>query len=376
VLTLVYAMAAGATHIDHADVLRAGATTEVLPHQVMAPSTLGTFLRGFTFGHLRQLDAVVGEAIRRAWSLLTLPARLVVDLDSTICEVSGKKKVGAAYGYTKALGYHPMLATRADTGEVLHARMRKGSANTQRGAKRFVEELVARLRRAGALGTIILRMDSGFWSKETMATMRRLGVSYTMAVRTGNKAISGAISTIPDDAWVGIDYTDDGEAQVAETTYEGQRLIVRRTRLVGAQATLWPDWRHFAFLTDLPGTAVELDAFHRRHAVVELDIRDLKEGAGMEHCPSGNFWANGAWLACAVLAHNLIRWTQILGDLDDDADHRPAVARTIRTRFISMPGRLVNRSGTPVLRAPTRWPWRVSFASALDNLRALSLAPT
>ena len=174
-----------------------------------------------------------------------------------------------------------------------------------------------------------------------------------------------------------IDYSADGEAQVAETTYKDMRLIVRRTRLIGEQATLWPNWRHFAFLSDLAGTATELDAFHRQHAVVELDIKDLKEGAGMEHCPSGNFFANGAWLACAVLAHNLIRWTQILGDLDDlEPDHRPLVARTLRTRFVSMPGRLVNRSGTPTLRAPTRWPWRVSFASALDTLRALSLAST
>jgi hypothetical protein len=115
---------------------------------------------------------------------------------------------------------------------------------------------------------------------------------------------------------------------VAETTHQGMRLVVRRTRLFGPQATLWPDWRHFAYLTDLSGTAVELDAFHRQHAVVELGIRDLKEGAGLEHCPSGNFWANGAWLACAVLAHNLVRWTQLLGELNGGAsDARPAVAR-------------------------------------------------
>lgn len=377
VLTLVHAMVAGATHIDHADVLRAGASSEVLPHRVMAPSTLGTFLRGFTFGHVRQLDAVIAEAIRRAWSAMSLPARLVVDLDSTICEVSGKKKTGAAYGYTKVLGYHPLMATRSDTGEVLHARMRKGSAHTSRGTRRFIEELIARLRRAGAVGEIVLRMDSGFWSKETISVMARLEVSFTMALKSANSAISKAISAIGEEDWVAIDYSADGEAQVAETTYKDMRLIVRRTRLIGEQATLWPNWRHFAFLSDLAGTATELDAFHRQHAVVELDIKDLKEGAGMEHCPSGNFFANGAWLACAVLAHNLIRWTQILGDLDDlEPDHRPLVARTLRTRFVSMPGRLVNRSGTPTLRAPTRWPWRVSFASALDTLRALSLAST
>ncbi len=123
VLTLVHALVAGGSHIDHANVLRAGATQAVLPHKVMAPSTLGTFLRSFTFGHVRQLDSVLGEAIRRAWSLGAGPgaARLVIDIDSTICEVCGKAKSGAGYGYTRVLGYHPILATRADTGEVLHA---------------------------------------------------------------------------------------------------------------------------------------------------------------------------------------------------------------------------------------------------------------
>ncbi len=125
VCTLVHAMVAGATHIDHADVLRAGATEAVLSHRVMAPSTLGAFLRAFTFGHVRQLEAVVAEVLRHAWNAMTLPSRLVVDVDSTICEVTGKKKAGAAYGYTKVLGLHPLLATRADTGEVLHARLRK-----------------------------------------------------------------------------------------------------------------------------------------------------------------------------------------------------------------------------------------------------------
>lgn len=138
VLTLVHALVAGASHIDHADVLRAGASEEVLSHRVMAPSTLGTFLRAFTFGYVRQLEAVVGEVLRRAWSAMTLPSHLVGDVDSTICEVAGKKKAGAAYGYTKVLGLHPLLATRADTGEVLHARLRKGSAQhpTRRQALR------------------------------------------------------------------------------------------------------------------------------------------------------------------------------------------------------------------------------------------------
>jgi hypothetical protein len=372
VLTLVHSIVAGGSHIDHADVLRSGGSQAVLGHRVMAPSTLGTFLRAFSFGHVRQLEAVVGIALTRAWAAGAGPGvgRLVVDVDSTICEVSGRLKQGAAFGYTKVLGYHPILATRADTGEVLHARMRKGSANTQRGAKRFVEELIARLRRAGANGQIVARFDSGFWSKDTIATLGRLNVRYTMAVRTNTRGIDGAIAAIDEDAWVDIDYTPDGQAQVAETTYNGRRLIVRRTRLTDTrQARLWPNWRHFGFLTDLDADTIEVDAFHRQHAVVELAIRDLKEGAGLEHIPSGNYAANGAWLQCAVLAHNLMRWTTTI-DQPTPID-QVTVARTTRLRLINIPGRLVNRSGIPTLRGPLHWPWAQQFNTRLASIRAL-----
>ena len=376
VLTLVHAIVAGASHIDHADVLRAGGTQAVLAHRVMAPSTLGTFLRSFTFGHVRQLEAVVGAVLSRAWNLGGGPgsARLVIDVDSTVCEVAGRTKQGAAFGYTKVLGYHPILATRADTGEVCHARMRKGSANTSRGARRFIDELVARLRRAGATGEMVMRFDSGFWSKATIATLARHDVRYTMALRTNTPAVAAVIAAIDADAWVDIDYTCDGVAQVAECTYGGRRLIVRRTRLTGiAQARLWPDWRHFAFLTDVDGDAVAVDAFHRQHATVELAIRDLKEGSGMEHVPSGHFSANSAWLQCAVLAHNLIRWTATLG-APGPVDHL-TVARTVRMRLIGVPGRLVNRAGVITLRGPAGWPWAGWFRLRLGHLRALQPAP-
>ena len=375
-LTLVHAMVAGASHIAHADVLRCGGTQRALPHRVMAPSTLGTFLRSFTFGHVRQLEAVVGEVLRRAWSLGAGPAaaRLVIDIDSTICEVEGKHKQGAAFGYTKVLGYHPILASRGDTGEILHARLRKGSANTARGARRFIDELVARVRRAGARGEIVVRVDSGFWSKDTIAALGRLNVRYTMAVRTNTKGIAAAVAAMDDSAWRDIEYTPDGEVQVAETRYKGTRLIVRRTRLSDPrQLKLWPDWRHFAFLTDLNGEALEVDAFHRQHAVVELDIRDLKDGAGLGHVPSGRFHANSAWLQCAVLAHNLIRWTATLGQ-PAPVEER-TVARTVRQQLIVVPGRLVNHAGTSVLRGPINWPWRHRFQQRLAGLRTLQTAP-
>ena len=371
ILTLVHSIIAGGSHIDHADVLRSGATGAVLGHRVMAPSTLGTFLRSFSFGHVRQLEAVIATTIARAWAFVGGPGgdRLVIDIDSTICEVYGGKKHGAAYGYTKVLGYHPILATRADTGEILHARLRKGSANTARGVRRFIDELVVRVRRAGASGPMVIRFDSGFWSNETIKTLVRHGVSYTMAVRTGVPKVASAIAAIDEDDWTEIAYTPDGRAQVAETEYGGRRLIVRRTRLIDtAQARLWPNWRHFAFLTDLAGDAVALDQFHRDHASVELAIRDIKEGAGLEHVPSGNYAANSAWLCCAVLAHNLIRWTATTAT--PTTEPTLTVARTIRVRLLALPGRLVNHSGTPTLRGPARWPWATQFKQQLATIRA------
>jgi len=379
ILTLVAAILAGGSHIDHADKLRAGATEEVLPFRVMAPSTLGTFLRAFTFGHVRQLDAVIAETIRRAWSRGAGPGSqaVTIDVDSTICEVHGTAKHGAAYGYTKVLGYHPLLATRADTGEVLHARLREGSS--QRGAKRFTEELIARVRRAGATGALTVRADAGFWNYALLDTLTRLGVRWAVTVRI-NPSIRTAIEAIEESAWRTIDYPDGGQAQVAECVYvTGQgrhrrqlRLVVRRTRLTeAAQRRLWPDWRHHAFITTVELPTVEVDQFHRDHATVELAIRDLKEGAGLEHCPSGRFFANAAWLACAVLAHNLIRWTARLGDVHPA--EQLTVARTIRTRLLQLPGRLVNRSRQWVLRLPARWPWHSEFNTALDRIRSLPL---
>ena len=150
------------------------------------------------------------------------------------------------------------------------------------------------------------------------------------------------------------------------------RLVVRRTRLTDRmQRQLWPDWRHHAFVTNLELEAVEADRFHRAHATVELAIRDLKEGAGLEHCPSGRFFANAAWLGCAVLAHNLIRWTASLGSIH--ADDQLTVASTVRFRVLTVPGRLVNPAGRPVLRLPERWPWAQLFTTALSSLRSLPL---
>jgi hypothetical protein len=147
------------------------------------------------------------------------------------------------------LGYHPLLASGAATGELLHACMRTGSANTARGAERFVNELAGRVRPAGAAGALVLRADSGFWSAKVIRACQRHHIRFSITVRQ-TQHVQSAIAAIPNHAWVQIDYPDGGVAQVAETRLAGERLVVRRTRLVGAQATLWPDWRHHAFVTD------------------------------------------------------------------------------------------------------------------------------
>jgi len=384
-LTLIHSMVAGGDCINDADVLRCGSTAAVLAHRVMAPSTLGTFLRAFRFGNVRQLDRASELSLTAAWAAGAGPGPggLTIDIDSSICEVYGYEKEGAAYGYTHVLGYHPMVATRADTGEVLHCRQRKGSAHTARGAQRFVRETIGRVRRAGATGPIVLRADSGYWSTKVIDACTDHHVAYSITVRQTRPVITAETGIGPD-GWTLIrhpdpdsldpaDHTgsvDNGqEAWVAETVLDGRRLIVRRTRDDAGPGVLFDTWRHHAFVTDRTGTPVELDVDHRRHAVVELVIRDLKAGAGMNHFPSGDFSANGAWLILATLAHNLIRWTANLA-FDDPG---PQVAKTFRRRYLTIPGRLTHSARQWTLHLPTRWPWATQWDNAITRLRRINL---
>ena len=369
ILTVVHSLVAGGDCIDDVEMLRAGASASVLGHRVMAASTVGTFLRAFTFGHVRQLDRLAETALTRAWQAGAGPGDgpLTVDADSTICEVYGHHKQGAAYGYTRRLGYHPLLATRADTGEVLHARQRTGRANTARGAPRFVDETIGRVRRAAATGEIVFRADSGFWSAAVLARLRAHDVRFSVTVRQ-TKPVLRAIAAIGEGAWVDICYPDSGIAQVAETRLRGDRLIVRRVRHRTDQGQLFPTWDHHAFVTDRPGSPVELDADHRRHAVVELAIRDAKQGSGLNHHPSGKFFANAAWLVLVCLAHNLLRWTATLGLGVRDEQ---VVAKTLRRTLLALPGRLTRTARRWMLHLPARWPWAHSFTMALARLRCI-----
>jgi hypothetical protein len=353
------------------NLLQAGATSQVVGHDTVAASTVGTWLRELTFGHIRQLDAVSEAALTRAWQAGAGPgdAPMFIDIDSTICQVHGAEKQGASYGYTRQLGLHPLLATRAGIGEVLHVRMRKGSAGSGRGAQRFVRETAGRVRRAGATGPLCFRMDAGFWSRKVIQAVIDHQAEFSITVAR-QPAITPAIDAIDEDAWVDIAYTDGGTAQVAEAMWDGWRLIVRRTRIDNDPnlPTLFAGWRHHAFVTNRIGDPVVLDQEHRAHAVVELAIRDLKHGAGLNHCPSESFNANAAWLLATTLAHNLIRWTQLLGA---PSSTTLANAKTFRRRLLTVPGRLTRSARRWTLHLPARWPWQHVFEDTLGRLRAL-----
>lgn len=238
--------------------------------------------------------------------------RLLVDVDSFVGEAYGYQKQGVGFGYTKRRGYHPLLASRADTGEVLHVRLRRGQAASQRGVLRFAEELITRVARAGASGEKLFRADSAFWNNKLIACLQKAGWAYSISVRLQFRA-KDAVASVPETAWQPLqDYPASGEAQIAEIMVGEKRLIVRRTGLLGPQAELWPDWRHFPFITNRSDPLEIVESEHRQHAVVELTIRDLKDQA-LAHFPSGKFNANSAWTVTACLAHNLLRWSALIG---------------------------------------------------------------
>ena len=376
-MTLIHSALAGGDSIDDADALRSGATEAVLGHAVLAPSTLGTFLRSFTWGHARQLDKVAGLLLARAFAAGAGPGAdpVTIDVDSSICETYGLlKQGGARFTYNHVRGYHPLLAVMAGTADVLHCRLRGGNANSGRGAASFLTETFGRMRAAGASGPLTLRADSGFYSGAVAGACRASDVAFSITVRL-NKALHGAIAKIPDDAWVPIPYFLDG-ADVAETSYRpfGKkapvvRLIVRRVRPTpGSQLALLVDYAYHGFVTNRVGETVALEADHRRHAEVENAIRDLKYGVGLNHMPSGRFGANAAWLGLNVIAHNLARWTSRIG-----LGEGVIATDTLRRRYLRTPGRFSRSARRTTLHMPTRWPWAKAFEDSLAKLRAVVL---
>jgi len=379
-LTLVMSALAGGDCIDDANALRAGGTERILGFNAKAASTLGTFLRSFRWGHVRQLDRVSRELLARAWAAGAGPGDepLTIDLDSTICETYGLQKQGALHhGYTRVRGYHPLLAVAAGTGDVLMARLREGRANTARGAGHFLRETIGRVRATGATGQLTMRADSGFYAHAVVKVCRTMKVRFSITIRQ-HRSVRHLIEAIPDDAWTPIPYWIAGGADVAETTYtpfadqqdaQPVRLIVRRVKPTpGSQLALLTLYDFHAFITDRAGETLVLEADHRRHAEIENAIRDLKYGMALNHLPSGKFAANGAWLAVQVIAHNLARWTARIG-----LGAGIVTTKTLRRRLFALAGRLTRSARRLTLHLPERWPWAMGWTAALTRLRAIPL---
>jgi len=385
---LVAGMVAGADCIDDMDLLRHGGMDRLFTG-VRAPSTLGTFLRTFTFGHVRQLDAVASRFLAAlAKNAPLLPGAdqgVYVDIDDTIKATHGYAKQGAGYGYTGVKGLNALLAivsTPLSSPVVAGTRLRRGGTNSARGAARFVADALVTTKACGGSGLVTVRADSAYYGHDVIAAARRGGARFSITARM-NPTVVKAISGIKESAWVPIHYPnaiwDEDEqrlvsdAEVAEVPFTAftsrrqsehisARLIVRRVRrlnpktVADGQGELFPGYRHHGVFTDSPLTMLQAEKSHRAHAIVEQVIADLKASA-LAQLPSGSFSANSAWLVLATIAFNLTRAAGALASVF----HAKATTATIRRQLIAIPGRLARSARRLVIHLPSHWPWQDSW---------------
>jgi len=409
VASLVAGMVAGADSIDDMALLRHGGMSRVFA-RAYAPSTLGSFLRAFTFGHVRQLDAVATRFLVALAGHIELrgdPASPVdpgssagyalLDVDDTIVEVHGHAKQGAGFGYSGVRGLNALLATLATATSapvIVAQRLRKGACGSPRGAKRLVGDAVKQARRLLAPNTAVLvRMDSAFYGRGAVHAALAGGAAVSVTVRM-DQAVKKAIAAISDDAWTTIEYTDAvydeqvgrwvSRAEVAEiefTAFSAQkktdqvpgRLIVRRIpdfnaakKAAAGQGTLFDVWRFHAFFTTAePGVldTVAADKTHRGHAIIEQVHADLK-GSALAHLPSGMFAANAAWLVLAVMAFNLTRAAGVLAG----PRLAKATTSTMRRKLINVPARVATSGRRITLHLPTAWPWQTAWTALFDRV--------
>ena len=399
--TLIAGMCAGADSIDDLDVVRS-AGMKTLFDGVYAPSTIGTLLREFTFGHARQLESVLREHLaglcQRVDLLPGADARAFVDIDSLLRPVYGHAKQGASYGHTKIAGKQilrkglsPLITTiSTPTGApaIAGARLRAGKTNSGKGAARMIAQAIATARAAGVSGEILVRGDSAYGTSTVVAACRRAGARFSL-VLTKSATVAAAIAAIGDDAWTPVNYPgavrdpDTGawisDAEVAETTYTAfgstdhpvtARLIVRRVKDARYPDALFPVWRYHPFLTDSTEPVDAADITHRRHAIIETVFADLIDGP-LAHMPSGRFGANSAWILCAAIAHNLLRAAGVLAG----ATNTVARGSTLRRRIVTVPARLVRPQRRPILHLPSHWPWAQHWLTLWRNTIGCSPPP-
>jgi hypothetical protein len=396
VACLVAGMAAGADSIDDMDLLRHGAMPDLFGG-VRAPSTLGSFLRSFTWGNVRQLEQagreLLAELARAVPLLPGAQALAFVDIDAMQRRVYGHKKQGAAFGHTKIQGKTVLvrgLNTLAATVSTPQAapvlagtRLRGGSANTARGAAGFTAEALGTARAAGCTGTIVARADSGLYCSAFTGACRRGGAYFSVTARMDPK-VKAAIASVPGDAWTPIRYPraiwDDqlrawvSDAEIAEISYTAfaskkdqaitARLIIRRVRDLNrkagqGQGELFPAWRYHPVFTDSPFGLLQAEGHHRDHAVVEQVFADWTDGP-MAHLPSGSFAANAAWLTCAAISANLTRAAGCLAS----AFHARARGATIRRDLIDVAARTARHGrGHLTLHLPDGWHRQATWLS-------------
>jgi hypothetical protein len=386
---LVAGMAAGADSIDDMGLLRHGAMSTLFAG-VRAPSTLGSFLRSFTWGNVRQAEKAGREFLiglsRQAPLLPGADVLAFVDIDSTQKRVYGHKKQGARFGHTKIQGKSLLVrglnalaatvSTPLSAPVIAAARLRGGNAGSSRGAASLAAEAVGTARACGATGTVVVRTDSGFYGAAMIAAVRRAGARFSVTV-PANASVRTAIAAIPDSAWKAVRYPravwDDqlgcwvSDAEVAETAYTAftskrkdlqvtARLIVRRVRDLNPKAApgqgeLFPAWRYHAVFTDSPFELVQAEAQHRGHAIVEQVFADWNDGP-LAHLPSGRFAANAAWLVIAAMAFNLVRAAGALASLP----LARARAATIRSALVNVAARTARHGrGRLTLHLPQNW---------------------
>ena len=391
--SIIAAMMCGADSIDDAGVLRAGGTPRVF-HEVYAPSTLGIFVREFTFGHANQLAAVARAhlvALARTPLLPGIEQRAFVDVDSLLRRVYGHHKQGASFGHAKIasrallrLGLSPQITTISTATAppvIAEAQLRSGKAGSGRGAAAQIKRAITTARACGPTGTIMLRGDSAFGTKKVITTCCEDGVEFSLSV-SRNKRITAALEGIDEDAYTPVHYPgaaqdpDTGalisDAEVAETPYPLRlglgrtltvRLVVRRVKDARYPDALFPVWRYHPFVTNSQLPTAAADITHRRHAIIETTFADLIDGP-LAHIPSGLFAANCAWLACAVITHNLLRAAATLAG----GDHAVARGATLRRDLVNIPARFAAPARKPVLHLPIHWPGQLQWKALWHNV--------
>jgi hypothetical protein len=385
-LSVVAGMVIGADSIGDLDMIRHGAMPRLFD-RLRAPSTCGSWLRGFTHGHTRQLSSVAGEAlVRLSRQVPLLPGAgqlAFIDIDAKIKEVYGHDKEGSGFAYNGVRGLNHLIATLSSpvcAPVILTAQLRSGNTDSRHGAVAMLREAIGLARRAGATGMIVVRADSAFFTGKIITALRKLGVSFSIVAQK-NAAVMTTIEGIGEDDWSEVAYRhpipdpETGEwithAQIAETVHTAftnpttnpgelttARLIVRRTPRVKKteQGELFRVWNYHAVFTNTGFDLLTADEYHRKHAIIEQVFADLNDSA-LAHFPSGRFAANQAWLTLAILTHNLLRATGCL----TSTFHTKARTGTLRRHLINIPARLTRTARRITLRLPANWPWADSW---------------